>query len=622
MPNAAIAGITKHSLWSAWKEVRQQLKRSPRRDVLDYLEYDIDPDIWIGRLLTQIKTAEYFPERPTRFCIAKSKGFDRVLTLPAIPDIVLYRTIVDLLFSRAARKQVKHAYFCQATLSRVVDAVENDAKLAMAAAKSDDSSPYSLGSKTTFLEWLRFDQYRKLLIFEKVHPFIVLTDITNFFDSVLYGRIEESLYGLKVPPRLISLLFLILENLSLREAFTPVQRIGLPVDPCDCSRVLAHMILFPHDERIVERVGADSYVRWMDDQNIGVPSKADGLRVLGAIGDSLRRLHLTPNAGKSKILSLGEAKRHFHFSANALLDKIEQLPLKTAADRRALRKAVLSAWRLAQKYEGEGEWQKILKRFYRQAARAGARSLVRRAKHDIMEYPALVDRASDYLRYVLPASDVVDIVEEIIGDAEQVYPDVNYQLIESLLKLSPDVATSKRICLIGSEILNEIRNFPGSKECKALAPLVILRFGDGRNLRGLFSRLKRDAEVLPSDVTRSLCAVVGGSETAGFNVVRDTASKLLRNHLSEFVKLVARIKQFSSVPGRFKARVSLSRDSITQAEFIDMRALLAARILGLCPHIDVVTWLTDTRMTHLQATITAFDKRLIARLWPTPNHGK
>jgi hypothetical protein len=139
MSNAAIAGITKHSLWSAWKEVRQQLKRTPRRDVLDYLEYDIDPDIWIGRLLTQIKTAEYYPERPARFSIAKSKGFDRVLTLPSIPDIVLYRTVVDFLFRRAARKQVKHAYFCQATLSKVVDAAENDAKLAIC-----ETSPFDV----------------------------------------------------------------------------------------------------------------------------------------------------------------------------------------------------------------------------------------------------------------------------------------------------------------------------------------------------------------------------------------------------------------------------------------------------------------------------------------------
>ncbi len=418
----ALRGVTKSTLWSAWKEVRRQLKRAPRRDVLDYLEYDIDPDVWIGRLLRRLAAGEYSPERPHRYTLAKSKGFDRVITVPAIPDVVLYRTIVDHLFRRARRNQCKHAYFCQATLSKVVDDAELAARGAMAAAKAKDASPYTFTSKGAFLEWLKFDQYRKLLIFEKIYPFIVVTDITNFFDSVLYGRIEESLYGLPAPPRLISLLFLLLESFSLREAFTPVQRIGLPVDPCDCSRVLAHMILFPHDERIASLVGEDAYVRWMDDQNMGVKSRVEGLRVLGEVCDSLRRLHLTPNSGKSKILFLPEAKKHFHFVANRDLDSLEKLPDSTRRERRALRIAISRAWTKAKTLDGVGEWQKVLKRFYRQAARAQSKLFVRRAANDIKEFPALVDRVADYIRYVRSADEAVSFVVKLLRDPEQVYP--------------------------------------------------------------------------------------------------------------------------------------------------------------------------------------------------------
>ena len=79
----------------------------------------------------------------------------------------------------------------------------------MATAKAQDQSSYQFTSRGAFLEWLKFDRSRKLLIFDKIYPFIVVTDISNFFDSVLYGRIEESLYGLPVLPRLISLLFLL-----------------------------------------------------------------------------------------------------------------------------------------------------------------------------------------------------------------------------------------------------------------------------------------------------------------------------------------------------------------------------------------------------------------------------
>jgi hypothetical protein len=257
-----LPGISRSALWSAWKEVRKQLRRAPYRDILDFLEYDIDPEVWIRRLLRRLQTEEYAPERPNRYSVAKSKGFDRIITLPSIPDLVLYRTIVDRLYVAARRKQVKHAYFSQITLSKITSGAEAAAIQKIAELKSD-SEGYPSGARTVFLEWLKYDQYRKLLIFDKIYPFIVVTDITNFFDSVLYSRIEESLFGLPVPPRMVSLLFLLLESLSLREAFAPVQRIGLPVDPCDCSRVLAHMMLFPHDDRMVQMAGEDAYVRWM-----------------------------------------------------------------------------------------------------------------------------------------------------------------------------------------------------------------------------------------------------------------------------------------------------------------------------------------------------------------------
>ena len=359
-----IPGISKNSLWISWRATRRELKRVRRRDVLDFLEYDVDPNVWINRLLRRLRSGEYSPEKPTRYPVAKSKGFDRIITLPHIPDVVLYRAIVDRLFARAKRKQKKHVYFSQTTLSTIVRTIEKEIQTRSEATNVGDAD-YETVSINVFHEWLKFDQYRKLLIFDKIFPFIVVTDITNFFESVLYGRIEASLYGLRVSSRMVSLLFSLLENLSLREPFVPVQRIGLPVDPCECSRTLAHMILFPHDDRMVKLVGENAYVRWMDDQYIGVQSRAEGLRVLNKVGDSLRRLHLTANAGKSKILSLSEAKEHFHFDSNQSLDRLDKMPHSTRIQRRELQRELNRAWNRAVDLENVGEWQKILGRFYR-----------------------------------------------------------------------------------------------------------------------------------------------------------------------------------------------------------------------------------------------------------------
>lgn len=616
MATERIPGINRSALWSAWKEVRRLLKRSARRDVLDYLEYDIDPDVWINRLLRNLNSEDYIPERPVRHSVAKKKGFDRIISVPAIPDLVLYRAIVDQIYVGARRQQVKHAYFNQATLSSVTADAVKQAKDEMKAA----DAPY-FTSKNSFLEWLKYDQYRKHLIFERVYPFIVVTDITNFFDSVLYSRVEESLYGLPAKPRLVSLLFHILETLSLREGLVPVQRIGLPVDPVECSRVLAHMALFPHDRRMVKLVGDDAYVRWMDDQNFGVKSRAEGYRVLGEVGDSLRRLHLTANSGKSMVLSLSEAKRHFHFAANAALDKLDEMPHGTRAEQSAMRKALTVAWREAKLLEGVGEWEKILKRFYRQAARARWRILLKRAPADIVALPSLVERIGDYVRYVSKPDAMVAFVEDVLKDEAQVYPDVNYQLLESLLKVSPDDIARRRLLKLGTDLVKGIRTFRGATQARPLGPLMILRFGDGRSIKPLFKLLDTHGQKLPQELMRSVCAVVGGCKLVGFTAVQTAASTLLRNHLSEFVRLVLKVRDFSTVPGRFKSRVRLDRDSITGSVYVDMRALLAARILGLSTHKAVRAWLAATKKDHLSKPISKFEVSLVNRLWPADDHG-
>jgi hypothetical protein len=611
-----IPGITKSALWNAWKAVRSQLKKAPRRDVLDYLEYDIDPDVWINRLLRRLKIGEYTPEKPIRYSLAKSKGFDRIITVPRVPDLVLYRTIVDHLFRKARRKQKKHVYFSRATLSKAVAAIGQQTTAVMQAAQDRESSDYETTSTNAFLEWLKFDQYRKFLIFDKIHPFIVVTDIANFFDSVLYGRIEESLYDIPAPSKMVLLLFSLLENLSIREEFTLVQRIGLPVDPCDCSRNLAHMALFPHDERMTNLVGEDAYVRWMDDQNIAADSYAHGLRILAAVGDSLRRLHLTPNVGKSRILSLSDAKVHFHFDANQRLDQLEKAALDTPAEKKVAEQLFLDAWNAALMYEGDGEWHKVLKRFYRHAARIGTRLLVTRAAEDIKRFPDLVDRVTDYMRYVGTSSECIDFACSLLDDEEQVYSDVNYRLIEALLKLEPSHREMRRLRKLAQKIINDEINFRGAEDSKVLAPLLLLRYGDRRNINGMATKLRNHGDTLPTELCRSFCAVVSSDGDRGFADVQSTASKLLRNHISDFVRLVLRIKKFTIVPGRFKARIKTTRDSITGAKFVDMRSYLAVRILALCPNEPIQDWITSCKAGLFSESISIFEKELINKLWP------
>lgn len=178
-----IRGINKSSLWASWKLVRKLLAKMAFRDVVDYLEFDIDPEIWIKKLLREIAEGNYEPATPLRYPLAKSKGFCRRMTFPQVRDLVLYRTIVDQLYSRLKRREHRHVYFERAKLAKVSSEAAAEGREIEAAV-----ADYGPSSVKRFYAWLHYNQYRKRLIFEEIYPFFAKTDITNYFDSILHGR--------------------------------------------------------------------------------------------------------------------------------------------------------------------------------------------------------------------------------------------------------------------------------------------------------------------------------------------------------------------------------------------------------------------------------------------------
>ena len=263
----SIRRISHTSLWNAWKTIRKELRHASIRDVVDFLEYDIDPEVWINRLLDQVACGTYEPRPPLRFMVAKSKGFSRRMTMPAIPDLVLYRVIGSYLQGKLKKREHANVYYERSELNKAVNQAQEEARQEKGTGRGfwgkalESWMDYKSHSKGRQRAWLHYSQYRKYLIFKKVHRHIVTTDITNFFDSVLHSKLAECFHSLAAPPQMVGLLFFLLEQLSLRPPFAESPHVGLPVDEFDCSRQLAHMFLYRHDDRMVESVGEDAYVR-------------------------------------------------------------------------------------------------------------------------------------------------------------------------------------------------------------------------------------------------------------------------------------------------------------------------------------------------------------------------
>src|SRR5215472_5600223 len=123
-----ISGISRTSLWTAWKDIRRETRQSAVRDVIDFLEYDIDPDRWINQLLHEIEDGSYEPAPPFRFELAKSKGFSRRMTAPTIRDIVLYRALTAHCYRRAKRAEEPYVFFEQARLDAAARVAAGEAR--------------------------------------------------------------------------------------------------------------------------------------------------------------------------------------------------------------------------------------------------------------------------------------------------------------------------------------------------------------------------------------------------------------------------------------------------------------------------------------------------------------
>ncbi|MFY9936551.1 MAG: RNA-directed DNA polymerase [Silvibacterium sp.] len=608
---ARIKGISKTSLWNSWKTIRKDLRNASIRDVIDFVDYDIDPNKWILRLLQQISEDRYEPTTPLRFTLGKSNGFSRTCTQPSIPDLVLYRTIVDAIYIKALRREHAHVYFRRQQLAQAQSVAAQQAAQVLSW-----TTQYRMPNYRSFYNWLKYAQYRKHLLLQRVHPHFVITDISNFFDSVLHSHVEEALRGLSIAPRMVGILFFLLERLSIRQDYSSSHAISLPVDQFDCSRTLAHLTLFRHDDLMADLVGEDSYVRWMDDQNFGVPSTAAGLRVLSKVGSSLARLHLSPNTKKSEILTLAQARRHFHLDLNEMLDKADATAklAKTRNQRSQLSKQLKQIWSRARQHEDTGEFDKVLKRVYGLAGFTRLRFLRRRAHKDVLANPSLIDRVCDYMRCSGTVTEYLAWAQTLMHKDEQIYPDINVALIESFLRLETNPTESRQIRLLASSLLSGKGRVVGIPECKSLVPLLLLRFGDKRSLPSLEKAFTADKAATSAGLLRAAAVVYSSFGDTEFASVRKASSRLLSNPLADVVRLVERIRKETDVPVRFKARVQLRYDAVAKTKFVDMRALLTVKLLNLSRAKKVGKWFADWKAKCLSERISNYDRRLIRRL--------
>lgn len=393
-----------NELRKTWKQLKTEFQKAAVRDVIDYLDWRVLLDHSLQDLSRAVIAGTFNPDSPQRYELAKSKGAYRILVGLQPPEALVYRHIANRVYGRALPTKVKGAFF-----SRRHEATPVGKTIGI---------PNEESYERFFDIWIRYQQYRSRTLLSEPYECLVVTDISNYFDSIHHDLLFEYLAPLGLPRKAIALLGRLLERFKPASGHSANPKVGIPADDLDCSRQLAHVFLFEHDRRVLQQIGEEHYVRWMDDQTIGTRSKTQARQVVNQLTRSLAEQRLTLNAGKTKFLTPPEVAIEFHLDTNEHLERLE---------RRRKTGGTLGpddfhhAWKKAIVHEGQGNWGKILKRFYGLATAIDLDFFENRAIEDLVAYPEMADRVYQYFAARNRTTPLVEMFRNYVATGECLY---------------------------------------------------------------------------------------------------------------------------------------------------------------------------------------------------------
>jgi hypothetical protein len=486
--------FTARRLHKTARALRAEVRSVRARDVIDWLDWFVALERSIPELRASILDGTYAASPPSRYEYPKARGAFRTITVPSIRDAVVFRHLADESLNRAVRSKVQGAFFSRRFTSTPVGPTF----------KLDPADPYH----KFFAIWLAYNQYRTKTMLNSPHDVLVVTDISNFFDSIQHELLLEYLAPLGLPRKAIGLLGRLLETFKPRAGHSPNPRVGIPQDELDCSRELAHVFLFEHDRRVVGSVGEARYVRWMDDQNIGASSMAEGRTIVNLITRSLASQLLTVNAGKTKFLTPPEVIAHFQLGPNEQLDAwADKWGYPKVSVPRAARHELRRTWTAIESggTAGVGNWDKILKRMYALAVQVDMPDLESRAFDDLVTYPDLDERIFGYFARRNRVRALMDLFSAYRTSKENLFESTESAFFEAALLLRPSSSDASEL---GSIARLHSRAQSSRRRALPRASAVLLQYWLGVNAPSLGSLFTSPASAeLPKEVARTWMAV-------------------------------------------------------------------------------------------------------------------
>lgn len=327
-----------------WRStVRNQLRGLDIKDLYDHYDFNFNIEDRIQAIKASMLDGSYSVGTPLIYKTEKKYGICRHMVIPQPEDALVLQCLVEQVSSSVLKKQPsKNAFY-----SRDKHNVK----------KPHEAVEYGLSFRD---QWKNLQ--KKIYNFTSDFDFLVVTDLTNYFDSIDLRELRRVFVShVEADEVIVDLIFKVVEGLSWKPDYLPYSQRGLPTANIEPIRLLAHSFLFEIDQILKERTN-DNFVRWMDDITSGVNDKREGVALLSDISDVLKSRGLALNLSKTQILSASEAYFHFQIQENIEIDRLESIKPGTS-------RAVYAERELWFKYKSHFKdklpkaWDKIAKRY-------------------------------------------------------------------------------------------------------------------------------------------------------------------------------------------------------------------------------------------------------------------
>lgn len=336
------------------KKVKISMRDQFLCDGIENFDFHVNCKIESKKLSHLILSGDYVPQKSQRILVEKSKGLCRQIVIPSIRDAIVLQCLSDALYSEIKDKAPTNKAFFEPKEHKF----------------SSASSGYG-----TFRAWLNFQ--KNLFNFSRSRKFIVVTDIANYYDSISYVHLRNTISSISgVEECVLDMLIYVLSDLLWQPDYTPRIEIGLPQINLDAPRLLAHCFLYELDSYLNSDPKRD-FARYMDDIDIGVDTIADAKQALREVDLVLQTKQVRLNSGKTLILTQSDAIKHFRIIENARIDIVQRsVDRRIKSDlsldnQRTLIEARISKG-LRKKSFDTGNGEKILKRLLSLASKTHA----------------------------------------------------------------------------------------------------------------------------------------------------------------------------------------------------------------------------------------------------------